>query len=84
MTRFYEKCLEVDDTIYRVEIYYKGTQSGFYHRAYIYANGEEIASYRVSYSNRTWESWAGQKALQNALKRCSKKVQKDLHVLIDE
>lgn len=84
MTKFYEKYLEVDDTTYRVEIYAKGTRRGFYHRAYIYANGEEISSYRASYLNRTWERWRGQKSLKEALKKCSQKVQNDLHVLIDE
>ena len=78
MTRFFEKSAEIDGQNYLVEVYYKSTQSGFYHRAYIYKDGREIANYRASYLNRTWETFAGESAINQAISRCPKEIQQSL------
>lgn len=78
MTRFFEKSAEIGGQNYLVEVYYKSTQSGFYHRAYIYCCGKEIANYRKSYLNRTWERFAGESAIKAAIDRCPKEIQQSL------
>ena len=83
MKKLFEKSFVVNGVDYTVEIYYKSTRNGFYHIAYIYANGEELSSYRMTYYNRTWEAWAGQSSLKQAVERCSQQVQDDLNKVFD-
>ena len=75
MTRFYERSAEIGGQNYLVEVYYKSTQSVFYHRAYIYKDGREIANYRASYLNRTWETFHGETAIKRAIERCDGAIQ---------
>jgi len=50
----------------------KGTRNGFYHRATLMINGRESINSRVSYLNRTWESFRFQTVIHCLLDKMVK------------
>jgi hypothetical protein len=53
----------------------KSTRSGFYHRCELSINGEYDTFARVSYLNRTWESFTYQSAMIAAVRKSSLSVE---------
>ena len=50
----------------------KRTQTGFYHRSELYCDGELITFARVTYYNRTWESYTFQTSRKCAVEKAMK------------
>lgn len=46
---------------------YGKTRSGFYHKTELYIDSEFILECKLSYSNRTWESYPYQSVMKEAL-----------------
>ena len=48
---------------------YKSSRSGFSHRSTLVLNGEEVATARAVYYNRTWESYRYQSVMRSCIYR---------------
>lgn len=47
---------------------YGSTRSGFFHKSKLYNNGTFLSEARFSYLNRTWESYAYQSVMKQAVR----------------
>jgi hypothetical protein len=59
------------DEEYSVEIEYQKTSRGFRHLAQLRQNGSEISEGKAVYCNRTRESWNGQTAVCDAIRKAN-------------
>lgn len=58
---------------YSVHCWYSHGSGCFYHTASVKRNGNQVASSRRQYSNRTWETYAYQMAMVDAFNKIAKK-----------
>lgn len=70
---------EVNGRVYNFDAYTTRTRNGFCHTIQTWCDYRSIASdTKVSYYNRTWESFEYESALRRAIEKCPKADQQEL------
>lgn len=67
---------EINGESYTIDCYTTHTRDGFCHHASIYLNGREYKA-RVSYLNRTWESFDYETTIQRLIEKLPSKLRAD-------
>lgn len=67
---------EINGESYTIDCYTTDTRDGFCHHASIYLNGREYKA-RVSYLNRTWESFDYETTIQRLIEKLPTKLRAD-------
>ena len=67
---------EINGESYTIDCYTTDTRDGFCHHASIYLNGREYKA-RVSYLNRTWESFDYETTIQRLIEKLPSKLRAD-------
>jgi hypothetical protein len=78
-----DKTVEFFGDTYRLIIEGGHTRSANYHLAQIRRNGHPIANGKCTYHNRTWESWEGESATKDAIRKLGKSFEQLEDVLIN-